>query len=67
MVIKNIDPGTRERKNKVFKRPIGLTGMNKVPIVGKCPVSKGPPSTRTDNMIRQPDLEGTIGLDCFRA
>ena len=29
-----ICPGTRGRKNKVLKRPIDLTGINKVPIVG---------------------------------
>ena len=34
MAEKTIYPGTQGRKNKVFKRPFGLTGINKVPIVG---------------------------------
>ena len=33
MAKKNIYPGTRGRKNKVFKGPIDMTGINKVPIV----------------------------------
>ena len=32
----------KRRKNKVSKRPIDLTGSNKVPIVGKCPVNTSP-------------------------
>ena len=38
---KTTNPGTQERKNKVFKK-IDLTGINKVPIVGKCPMGKSP-------------------------
>ena len=34
MAKKTIYPGTRGRNNKVLKRPIDLTGINKVPIVG---------------------------------
>ena len=34
MVKKTIYPGTRGRKSKVLKKPIDLTGINKVPIVG---------------------------------
>ena len=34
MAKKTIYPGTRGRKNKVLKRPIDFTGINKVPIVG---------------------------------
>ena len=34
MAKKTIYPGTQGRKNKVLKRPIDLTGINKVPIVG---------------------------------
>ena len=47
MVKKAIYPGTRGRKNKVLKRPIYLTGINKVPIVGWCPVGKSPTSLLT--------------------
>ena len=36
--------GTQGRKNKVLKRPIALTGINKVPILGKYPMGKCPPS-----------------------
>ena len=34
MAKKTIDPGSQGRKYKVLKRPIDLTGINKVPIVG---------------------------------
>ena len=34
MAKKTIYPETRGRKNKVLKRPIDLTGINKAPIVG---------------------------------
>ena len=34
MVKKAIYPGTQGRNDKVLKRPIDLTGINKVPIVG---------------------------------
>ena len=34
MAKKVIYPGTQGRKNKVLKRPIDLTGINKVPMVG---------------------------------
>ena len=34
MAKKTIYPGTQGRKNKVLKRPIDLTGINTVPIVG---------------------------------
>ena len=37
-----IDPGTMVRQNKVLKRPIDLTGINKVSILEKCPVGKSP-------------------------
>ena len=40
MAVKTIYPVTRDRKNKVLKRPIDLTGINKVPTVGSCPVGK---------------------------
>ena len=33
----NLTHGTQGRKNKVLKRPLNLTGMTKVPILGKCP------------------------------
>ena len=32
MAKKTIYPGTQGRKNEVLKRPIDLTGINKVPI-----------------------------------
>ena len=38
MAKKTIYPGTQVRKNKVLTRAIDLAGINKVPIVGKCPV-----------------------------
>ena len=38
-----MDSGTQERKNK-GKRPIDVTGINKVPIVDKCPVNKSLPT-----------------------
>ena len=44
MAKKTIYPGIRSRKNKVLKRPIDLTGINKV---GYCPVGKSPTSTKT--------------------
>ena len=34
MAKKNIYPGTQDRKNEVLKRPIDLTGVNKVLMVG---------------------------------
>ena len=46
MAKKTIYPRTQGRKNKVLKGPIDLTGTNKVPIVGYCPVGKSP--TRLD-------------------
>ena len=42
MAKKTIGPGTQGRKNKVLKSSIDLKGINKVPIVGKCPVGKSP-------------------------
>ena len=39
---KDLYPGTQGMKNKVLKSFITLTGINKVPIVGKCPVAKSP-------------------------
>ena len=39
---KTINPGTQGRKNRVLKRPFDLTGINKIPIVGLCPVGKCP-------------------------
>ena len=47
MAQKTFYPGTRGRKNKVLKRPIDFTGINKVPNVGKCPVGKSPTSRYT--------------------
>ena len=44
MTKKAIDSGTRGRKNKVLKRPIDLTGINKVPNLDKCPLGKCPPT-----------------------
>ena len=44
MAKRAIDSGTQGRKNQVLKRPIDLTGINKVPILGKCPVGKCPSS-----------------------
>ena len=41
---KAIDSGIQGRKKKVSKRPLDFTGINKVPIVDKCPVDKNPPS-----------------------
>ena len=35
-------PWNTGQENKVLKRPIDLTGINKVPIVGLCPVGKSP-------------------------
>ena len=39
MAQKAIDSGTQGKKNKVFKRPIDLTGINKVPKLDKSPPS----------------------------
>ena len=41
MTKKTTNPGTQERKNKVLKK-IDLTGIDKVPIVEKCPTGKSP-------------------------
>ena len=38
MTKKAINSGKQGMKNKVFKRPIELAGINKVPILDKCPV-----------------------------
>ena len=42
MAKKNIDSGTQGRTNYVLKRYIDFKGINKVPIVDKCPLSKSP-------------------------
>ena len=44
MAKKAIDSGTQERKMFVSKRPIDLTGINKVTILDKYPVDKSPPT-----------------------
>ena len=54
MAKKTTNPGTHSRKNKVFKRPFDLTGINKVIIVGKCPVGKRPTSKHTSDTSHQP-------------
>ena len=46
MAKKAIDSGTQGRK-KVIRRPVDLTGTNKVSIVDKCPVEKSAPSIRS--------------------
>ena len=42
--MKAIKSGTQRRKNKIIKRPIDLTGINKAPILDKCPSDNSPPS-----------------------
>ena len=38
MARKAINSGTQDRNSKVFKGPIDMTGIHKVPILDKCPV-----------------------------
>ena len=45
MAEKTTESGTQGKKNKVFKRPIDLTVINKVPTLDKYPVDKSPPSS----------------------
>ena len=66
MTKETTNPGTQERKNKVLKR-IDLTGINKVPIVEKCPMGKSPATLLTLLQLSMPMGVHQRGWTVFRS